>query len=133
MPPLAPAMVSTGSPGAAWTSRKFRTTTASTSPKPWRIRDRMYRKVFMLILLGFGSYRPYSEPGGSDRPPVRDHAPDAHILDRIGRRIHRVGLQHREVGPLARLDRADFPVEPERVGCPQRDRPQRVRHADALA
>ena len=39
MPPLAPAMVSTGSPGAACTSTKLSTTTASTRARPWSRRE----------------------------------------------------------------------------------------------
>ena len=47
MPPLAPAMVSTGSPGAACTSTKFSTTTASTRARPWSTRDSRLRAKFI--------------------------------------------------------------------------------------
>ena len=50
----------------------------------------------------------------------------------LRRGLQRVGFEHREVGALAGLDRADLAVELERVGSPERDGAQGVSDVDAL-
>src|SRR5690606_3279618 len=73
-PPIEPAMVSTGSPGEIWISRKFSDTTASSSTAAYTRRRSRKRSMGLLLL---------RDPGFVQR---RQQAPDA-----VGQGMHALG------------------------------------------
>ena len=60
------------------------------------------------------------------RLAFEDGAPDRDVLEVAGRRLERVGLQHREVGFLAGADAADLMLHAEDVGGVDGDRAHRL-------